>query len=128
MAARVTRFDAAPRYEPPLHNGVAGRRLQGLEAGPTDAFWVGHSHYPPGADSELAPTAAETVYVVLGGELTLHVEGEQPVVLRRLDSVHLPQGTVRRVVNDTGDDVEVLVAIASAGGPDAAHRPSGDGR
>ena len=46
MSARIVRAADAPAYDPPLHTGVEARRLQGLEAGETDRFWVGLSTYP----------------------------------------------------------------------------------
>ena len=118
MAARITRADAAPPYSPPLHSGVEARRLQGLEAGSTERFWVGLSTYPPGAAAELAPTAQETVYVVLDGELELAVPAEGVrETLRAGDSVHLPQGTVRSVTNVSGAEARLLVILATPGGP-----------
>lgn len=116
MAARITRADSAPHYAPPLHDGVTAVRLQGHEAGPTRAFWVGRSTYPPGSTARTAPTAEETVYVCLGGELTLTVAEDgtaTTTTLRAGDSVHLPKGTERGVVNDSGADADLLVVIAN---------------
>ena len=45
---RITRHADAVPYAAPLHTGVDTRRLQGLEAGPSENFWVGLSVYPPG--------------------------------------------------------------------------------
>jgi quercetin dioxygenase-like cupin family protein len=53
------------------------------------------------------------VYVVLSGELTLTAGGRSEV-LRPGDSVHLPQGTVRSVVNRGTGPAELLVIIAHA--------------
>ena len=126
MGARITRAAEAPRYDPPLHEGVAAVRLQGHEAGPTRAFWVGRSAYPPGAAARTSPTAEETVYVCLAGELALTVgEGgaSTTTVLRAGDSVHLPKGTVRSVVNASGTDADLLVVIANPP-PDPAGEPA----
>jgi quercetin dioxygenase-like cupin family protein len=108
---RITRADAAPPYSPPLHHDVEAVRLQGLEAGPTGRFWVGRSRYLPGGRAGEAPTAEETVYVVLGGELVLNAEG-QSAALRAGDSVHLPKGTVRSLENRSGQEASLLVVIA----------------
>jgi quercetin dioxygenase-like cupin family protein len=113
---RITRADAAPSYSPPLHHGVDAVRLQGLEAGPTSRFWVGLSRYQPGGGADEAPTAEETVYVVLEGELVVSAEGEEATLHAR-DSVHLPKGTVRRVTNRSERDAALLVII---GLPDGA--------
>ena len=112
MGARIMRAGDAPLYFPPLHEGVVAQRLQGLEAGPTEAFWVGRSHYPPGSSAQTSPTAAETVYVVLEGEFTLALE-DQTHVLRAGDSAHMPKGTVRSMTNESGADAHLLVIIAT---------------
>jgi uncharacterized cupin superfamily protein len=118
VAARITRADAAPPYSPPLHSGVDACRLQGLEAGPTERFWVGLSVYSPGGAASLSPTAQETVYVVLEGELELAVPAEDVrETLRPGDSVHLPQGTVRSVTNVSGAAARLLVVLATPDGP-----------
>lgn len=108
---RVTRIDAAPPYDPPRHHGVHAVRLQGLEAGPTSRFWVGLSRYRPDSGADEAPTAEETVYVGLDGELVVTANGKE-ITLRPRDSVHLPKGTIRRVDNRSGREAVLLVIIA----------------
>ncbi len=109
---RVTRLDKAPPYIAPLHEGVGTLRLQGLEAGPTDRFWVGLSYYLPAGEAQESPTREETVYVVLDGELTITSDGAQEV-LQQHDSVHLPKGTVRSVVNNSARPATLLVIIGT---------------
>ncbi|MDX3524607.1 cupin domain-containing protein [Streptomyces scabiei] len=120
MTARIVRGEKAPAYFPPLHDGVGARRLQGHEAGPTDRFWVGESYYRPGGAAHTSPTAEETVFYVLGGELTLTVEDGAAQTLAAGDSVHLPRGTVRSLENRTGDGARLLVVIAN---PTSGGRP-----
>lgn len=112
MTARIVRAAEAPEYHPPLHTGVNARRLQGLEAGPTERFWVGLSTYPPGSSANTSPTAQETVYLVTEGSLVLTVEDAEHQ-LRAGDSVHMPRGTVRSVTNTSGADAQLLVIIAT---------------
>ncbi|MEU6198325.1 cupin domain-containing protein [Streptomyces sp. NPDC047061] len=112
MAARIIRRESAPAYFPPLHDGVDARRLQGHEAGPTGRFWLGESYYHPGGAAQSSPTAEETVYYVLDGELTLTVEDGTTETLGSGDSVHLPRGTVRSLENRTGAGARLLVVIA----------------
>jgi quercetin dioxygenase-like cupin family protein len=89
-------------------------RLQGLEAGPTTRFWVGMSVYASGGTAQLAPTAEETVYVVLDGELTLAVPDDGlETVLHPGDSVHLPRGTARSLTNPAEAPARLLVVIAT---------------
>ena len=108
---RITTADQAPPYHPPLHQDVQAVRLQGHEAGPTSRFWVGRSRYLPGGRAQEAPTAEETVYVVLDGELVLSTDGQDSTI-RAGDSVHLPKGTVRSLENRSGKDASLLVVIA----------------
>jgi quercetin dioxygenase-like cupin family protein len=109
---RVTRLAAAPPYTAPLHHGVGTLRLQGHEAGPTERFWVGLSYYLPAGEAERAPTRAETVYLVLDGELAV-TTGAGTEVLRRYDSIHLPAGTERQVENRSNSPATLLVIIAN---------------
>ena len=108
---RITRVKDAPSYSPPGHDGVAAYRLQGHEAGPTERFWVGLSVFAPGSAVSTAPTAEETVYVVLEGELTLEADS-LVTVLRRHDSARLAKGTARSVRNRGAEPATLLVTIA----------------
>jgi len=109
----VTRLADAPTYKAALHHGVTTLRLQGLEAGPTDRFWVGLSYYEPGGGADESPTQEETVYVVLEGELTVIADSEV-VSLGPRDSVHLTKGIVRSIENRTVARATLLVIIALA--------------
>jgi glyoxylate utilization-related uncharacterized protein len=108
---RVTRFDTAPKYSPPLHTGVDCKRLQGIEAGPTERFWVGLSVYYPNGAAQMSPTIEETIYTVLDGELVISAQGRDET-LRRYDSVHLAKGEQRSVENRSGEPATLLVTIA----------------
>lgn len=109
----VTRVAEAPMYVAPGHHGVCTSRLQGLEAGHTDRFWVGVSLYHPGGFVEMAPTREETIYVVLAGELVVTTE-EAETVLRRLDSIRLTKGEVRSVINRSDNVALLMVTVAHA--------------
>lgn len=107
----VTRVSEAPMYAAPAHRGVYTARLQGLEAGHTERFWVGVSRYRPGGLAEKAPAREETVYVVLDGELVVTTDGGE-TVLGRLDSIHLAKGEVRSIQNQSEREALLLVTIA----------------
>lgn len=107
----VTRVSEAPTYVAPAHHGVCTARLQGLEAGRTEKFWVGVSLYHPGGTAERANAPEETVYVVLDGELVLRTD-EGETVLGRLDSVHLAKGETRSILNRSDREALLLVTIA----------------
>lgn len=107
----VTRASDAPTYVASAHHRVSTARLQGLEAGPTERFWVGLSLYQPGGTAEKAAAPAETVYVVLDGELVIDTD-EGETVLGRLDSMHLARGEMRSILNRSDHEATLLVTIA----------------
>src|SRR3954469_7932405 len=105
MGMRITRLADATPFDPPGHQGVGPVRLQ---AGEADGVTVVLSHYQPGGEAEMAPQPAETVYVLLEGELVMISDGAEET-LRRYDSVHFTAGTVRQVVNRTQLPASMLV-------------------
>ncbi|WP_205878014.1 beta-D-galactosidase [Mycobacterium camsae] len=107
----VTRASDAPTYVAPAHHRVCTARLQGLEAGPSERFWVGVSLYRPDGIAEEACAPAETVYVVLDGELVVCTD-EGETVLGRLDSMHLATGETRSILNRSGHEATLLVTMA----------------
>jgi len=113
MTMRVTRIADAERYRPEGHEGVGPLQLQGGESMPTSDFTVALSHYLPGGAAELAPQPAETVYVVLSGELVMAAEGAEET-LRAFDSVHFTPGTLRTVENRTNLPASMLVIRATS--------------
>jgi mannose-6-phosphate isomerase-like protein (cupin superfamily) len=113
MTMRVTKLDDAEPFSPVDHEGVGPVRLQGGESMPTDKFTVVLSHYLPGAEAQLAPQAAETVYVVISGELVMTSEGAEET-LGGFDSVHFTPGTLRTVENRTKLPATMLVIRATS--------------
>lgn len=106
----ITRHSDAVPYEAPAHVNVDTRRIQGLEAGPWEDFWVGISEYPPGGLAGPSEVKAETVYVVLDGEFELDCEGVH--TLSKHDSVRFEQGEHRTLVNNSDSNATLLVVIA----------------
>lgn len=106
----VTRCDAAPRYHPPEHDGMACLRLQGHEAGPSDALWLGLSHLLPGGGTSLSASDVEKMYVVVDGEVVVRTDTGE-CVLRRLDSVRLAPGEPRQLVNRSNLPATILLAM-----------------
>jgi quercetin dioxygenase-like cupin family protein len=114
---KVTRLLDAPPYEAPGHHGMAMLRLQGREAGPTDALWMGLSTIEPGGGTSSSASAVEKFYVVLEGELTVEASRHgtsQVEVLRPLDSCRIEAGEARRLLNHTGAPCKVLLAMPNA--------------
>ena len=110
----VTRFAAAPAYPaPPDHHGMSCLRLQGMNAGPSSALWVGVSQIEPGGRIERGASPLEKHYVVLAGEVTvLTDEGE--AVLGQWDSVRLAPGEARGIENRSGAPASLLLAMPLA--------------
>ncbi len=113
MTMRITRIADAEPFSPDGHEGVGPVRLQGGTSTPTSDFTVALSHYLPGAQAALAPQAAETVYVVLSGELVMASDGVE-AVLGAYDSVHFSPGTIRTVDNRTNLPATMLVIRATS--------------
>lgn len=78
----VTRIGQAPPYYPPAHDDMRCLRLQGHEAGPSSAMWMGLSHLLPGGRTSLQASPLEKLYVVLEGEVVVST-GTEEVVLKR---------------------------------------------
>jgi len=113
MTMRVTRLADAEPFAPVDHDGVGPVRLQGGASTPTSDFTVALSHYLPGALAALAPQAAETVYVILSGELVMASGGVEET-LGAYDSVHFTPGTLRTVENRTHLPASMLVIRATS--------------
>jgi mannose-6-phosphate isomerase-like protein (cupin superfamily) len=113
MTMRVTRISDAEPFQPVGHTGVGPVRLQGGASTPTTDFTVALSHYLPGGAAELAPQDAETVYVILSGQLVMAADGEE-VALDPNDSVHFTAGTLRTVENRTNLPASMLVIRATS--------------
>ncbi|WP_410623666.1 cupin domain-containing protein [Amycolatopsis sp. cmx-8-4] len=105
MGMQVTRLADAEPFDPPGHRGVGPVRLQNA---PSAGVTVTLSHYLPGGEAEMAPQPADTVYVVLTGELVMISEGTEETLLP-YDSVRFTTGTERQVVNRTHLPASMLV-------------------
>jgi len=110
----VTRFAAAPGYEAPNHFEMSCVRLQGREAGPAEQLWLGVSTIAPGGHTGLDASPMEKHYVVLEGELTLvgEIDGRrEEALLGRFDSCRFAPGEKRQLVNRSGREARVLLAM-----------------
>jgi mannose-6-phosphate isomerase-like protein (cupin superfamily) len=123
MGIQVTRLADAKAFDPPGHRGVGPVRLQGGDGSPESAVTVTLSHYLPGGEAEMAPQPAETVYVLLAGELVMVTE-EAEETLRPYDSVRFTAGTRRQVVNRTHLPASMLVIRPANSAADPDRNPS----
>ena len=109
----VTRLAAAPAYFPANHTDMRCLRLQGHEAGPSEALWVGLSHLLPGGHTSLDASPVEKHYVVLEGSVTVS-NGDEEVTLGPWDSCRIAPGERRRLENRTNRPASILLAMPLA--------------
>lgn len=106
----LKRFEDAETYEAPNHFGVTGLRLQGFEEGGPENQWIGLSQFLPNGGAGPDSTPFEKVYVVLDGEMTVIVDGEE-TVLKKYDSCTIAPNEVRKVENRSNLVCTMLVVI-----------------
>jgi quercetin dioxygenase-like cupin family protein len=106
----VKRYSDAKTYEAPNHRGVVGLRLQGFEDGGPRNQWVGFSQFLPGGGAGPDSTPFEKVYVVIEGEMTVIIDGQE-TVLRAMDSCTIWPNEVREIVNRSNHVCKMLVVI-----------------
>lgn len=106
----LKRFEDAETYEAPNHFGVTGLRLQGFEDGGPENQWIGLSQFLPNGGAGPDSTPIEKVYVVLEGEMTVIIDGEE-TVLRKYDSCTIAPNEVRKIENRSNLVCTMLVVI-----------------
>ncbi len=106
----LKRFEDAETYEAPNHFGVTGLRLQGFEEGGPENQWVGLSQFLPNGGAGPDSTPFEKVYVVLDGEMTVIIDGEE-TILRKFDSCTIAPNEVRKIENRSNLVCTMLVVI-----------------
>ncbi len=105
----IVRFKDAPLYSAPDHDDVTARRLQGGEASSANFVLVGHSMLVPGAVIPMDAAAIGKIYVVTASEITIQQENGSRHVLRPGDSIFIPGGEARAVLNESGVSAEMIV-------------------
>ncbi|HSZ53872.1 MAG TPA: cupin domain-containing protein [Caulobacteraceae bacterium] len=106
----ITRLADAPAYFPANHTDMRCLRLQGHEAGPSEALWIGLSHLLPGGHTSLDASPVEKHYVVLEGSVTVS-NGDEEVTLGPWDSCRIAPGERRRLENRTNRPASILLAM-----------------
>ena len=106
----LKRFADAKPYDAANHRGVVGLRLQGFEDGGPANQWVGLSQFLPGGGAGPDSTPFEKVYVVLEGEMTVIIGGQE-TVLRKYDSCTIAANEVREIINRSNHICVLLVVI-----------------
>jgi quercetin dioxygenase-like cupin family protein len=106
----IKRFADATPYEAANHRGVYGLRLQGHEEGGPKNQWVAYSQYLPGGGAGPDSSPFEKVYIVLEGEMTVNIGGQE-TVLHALDSCTIWPNEMREVVNRSKHVCKMLVVL-----------------
>jgi quercetin dioxygenase-like cupin family protein len=119
----VKRFQDASSYEAPNHRGVVGLRLQGFEEGGPQNQWVAFSQFLPGGGAGPDSTPFEKVYVVVEGEMTVIIDGQE-YVLKALDSCTIAPNEVREIINRSNHVCKMLVVIPYPTGTDTSFKKS----
>ncbi len=110
----IVRFADAPVYTAPNHDDVTARRLQGGEATSAAFALVGHSHFLPGAVVPMEAASIEKIYVVAEGAISIvQADGVRHHLLK-WDSILVPAGEARSVVNDSGLPAAIIVITPAA--------------
>ena len=105
----IVRFADAPAYAAANHEAVSARRLQGGKASTANFALVGHSHFPDGAVVPMEAGAFDKIYVVVEGSVTVVQNDGVRHELALLDSIFVPAGEARAMVNDSGAPAAILV-------------------
>ncbi len=106
----VKRFSEATKYEAPNHRGVVGLRLQGFEEQGPKNQWVGYSQFLPGGGAGPDSTLFEKVYVVIEGEMTVIINGNE-TILKPMDSCTIWPSETREIINRSNHVCKMLVII-----------------
>ncbi len=110
----IVPFHAAPAYDAPGHTGMLMRRLQGMEAGPSDSVWIGCSQLLPQGGTTSSASDVEKFYVCLEGEVQIiSTQGDQSqtTVLHPLDSCRIAPGETRELRNLTERPARLLLVM-----------------
>jgi mannose-6-phosphate isomerase-like protein (cupin superfamily) len=86
-------------YEAAGHFKMAAIRLQGKEETGTDNVWLGLSHFLPGGGAEMGSSNSEKIYFVLSGAVTVIGKDKKELVLGPMDSLYIPAGEERSIIN-----------------------------
>ena len=108
---KVTLKDAKP-YEAPGHFKMVALRLHHKETTGIETFWVGLSHFLPGGGAEMSASSSERVYFVLSGNITVKSEDGKAFTLDPMDSLYIPSGEKRCIINETNMPATLLVIVS----------------
>jgi len=106
---RKVRLEEAKPYDAPGHFKMVALKLQDRETTGIESFWVGLSHFLPEGGAEMSASDSERVYILLSGELTVTTEDGKEFVLEPMDSLYVPPGEKRYIINKTNMPASMIV-------------------
>ena len=106
---KKVRLEEAEPYEARGHFKMVALRLQHKETTGIRSFWVGLSHFLPGGGAEMSASNSERVYVMLSGRMSVITEDGEEIILESMDSLYIPPGEKRRLINKTNMPATMLV-------------------
>ena len=106
----LTTHSAAARFAPPNHDGVEAARLQA-----THFAMVALADWPAGSTATMEAAPIAKIYVIVEGTLTVVALDGARHRLARYDSIHIPAGEARAIVNETDARAAMIVVTPGAG-------------
>jgi len=106
---KKVRLEEVKPYEAPGHFKMVALRLHHRETTGVKTFWIGLSHFLPGGGAEMSADNIEKVYFVLSGTLTVIAEDGTKYTLNPTDSLYIPAGEKRYLINETNNTASMLV-------------------
>ncbi len=104
----ISRAETVQPYDAPGHFGMVALRMHGGPSSGLKDATVGLSHFEPGGGASLSASAADRVYVVIEGHITVEAGGDV-ATLGALDSCFIPAGETRLVENRSTERCSMLV-------------------
>jgi len=108
----VTRYSEANTYDAKGHFNMAAFQLQGGAANETGQLSCGFSQFLPGGRAERSESAAEKIYVVVSGEITV-ITDDGEVTLGPMDSCYLAPNEARAIINRSNEVAHMIVALCA---------------
>jgi mannose-6-phosphate isomerase-like protein (cupin superfamily) len=108
---KVELKDVKP-YQAAGHFNMVALKIQGKEETGAQDMWVGLSHFLPGGGATMSANNFEKIYFVLSGMITVITKGAEKIVLKPHDSLYIPPGEGREIINSENVPASMLV-IAS---------------
>lgn len=105
-------FKDAPTYEAAGHFGCTVLRLQHKDLTGSQNFWVGLTHFLPKGGAEMAGGDTEKAYLVLAGNVTVKAESGMEFSLGPMDTLYIPPGEKRSILNKTNYPASMLVVAS----------------